>query len=85
MEYKYDRNFGKGFYNLDDEAPLRPNSSGRPRAFYEVPGLHQAAAFVDDQWQWRVDEVRRVKLQTGLRFTALQPWSEIRAFSLSLV
>lgn len=83
VEYKYDRNFGKGFYNLDDEAPLRPNSNGRPRAFYEVPGLHQAAAFVDDQWQWRVDEVRRVKLQTGLRFTALQPWSEIRAFSLS--
>lgn len=83
IEYKYDRNFGRGFFNLDENAPLRPNSNGRPRAFSEVPGLHQAAAFVDDQWQWRVDAVRRVKLQTGLRFTALQPWSELRTFSLS--
>lgn len=83
VEYKFDRNFGRGYYNLDDNAPFRPNSSGRPRAFSDVPGVHQLAAFVDDQWQWRIDEERRLRVQGGLRFTALQPWSDIRTFSLS--
>lgn len=83
VEYKFDRNFGRGYYNLDDNAPLRPNSSGRPRAFSDVPGVHQLAAYLDDQWQWRIDRVRRLRVQSGLRFTALQPWSDIRTFSLS--
>ena len=40
-EYRYDWNDGRGYSNLDESRPLRPNANGRPRAFSDIPGLHQ--------------------------------------------
>lgn len=82
-EYKVDHNTGRGYFNLDDTAPLRPNSNGRPRAFGEVPALHQLAAFVDDKFSWHIDHARRLHLQAGLRFQSVQPWAAERLFALS--
>lgn len=82
-DYKADWNTGRGFYNLDATAPLRPNSNGRPRAFNETPTLHQMGAFIEDHFTWNMDRQRRLHLQAGLRFTALQPFAAERTFALS--
>ena len=83
VDYKYDWNSGAGYYNTDDRHPLRPNSGGRPRAFSDVPGLHQVAAFAEDNLSWNYAGKRNLRLQAGARFTAMQPFSNVRTFALS--
>ncbi len=83
LDYKYDDNTGRGYYNVDERYPLRPNSSGRPRAFSEVPGLHQFAAFAEDNFAWNYYKRRNLRVQLGARFTAMQPFEDIRTFALS--
>lgn len=82
-EYHYDWNSGKGYYNDNDLLPLRPNSSGRPRAFSAVPGLHQIAAYAEDNFLWNINKVNRLRANFGLRFTAMQPFSDVATTSLS--
>ena len=83
VDYHYDWNNGRGYYNADERYPLRPNSDGRPRAFSDIPGLHQIAAFVEDQFTWNLNKVNRLRATAGLRFTALQPFGNVATTSLS--
>lgn len=83
LEYKYDHNSGRGYYNLNDSLPLRPNSNGRPRAFSSIPGVHQLSAFAEDNFSWNINKINRLKAQVGVRFTSLQPFSNIALTSLS--
>lgn len=82
-DYHYDWNSGKGYYNEDDELPYRPNSNGRPRAFNDIPGLHQLSLFAEDQFTYNINKVQRLKVNFGLRFTTLQPLSELATTALS--
>lgn len=82
-EYHYDWNNGRGYYNEDDRYPLAPNSDGRPRAYSEVPGLHQIAAYAEDQFVWTMNKVNRLRATLGLRFTAMQPFSNVSTTALS--
>lgn len=83
MEYRYDWNNGRGYYNVDDKLPFRPNSDGRPRAFSDIPGLHQFSAYAEDNFSWKMNEVNTLKVNFGLRFTALQPFNSIGTMALS--
>ncbi len=83
IDYHYDWNTGKGYYNEDDALPYRPNSNGRPRAFDDIPGLHQLSAFVEDQFSYNINKVNRLRIGLGLRFTALQPFSDLATTALS--
>ena len=82
-DYHYDWNSGRGYYNADERYPLRPNSDGRPRAFSDVPGLHQLAAYAEDQFTWNLNRVNRLRATAGLRFTALQPFGDVATTALS--
>ena len=82
-EYHYDWNSGRGYYNSDDRYPLTPNSNGRPRAYSDVPGLHQIAAYVEDQFSWNINKVNRLRATAGLRFTTMQPFSNVATTALS--
>ena len=82
-DYHYDWNSGRGYYNADERYPLRPNSDGRPRAFSDVPGLHQLAAYAEDQFTWNLNKVNRLRATAGLRFTALQPFGDVATTALS--
>ena len=83
VDYHYDWNSGRGYYNVDETCPYRPNSNGRPRAFDDIPGLHQLSAFVEDQFTYNINKVNRLRLNFGLRFTSLQPFSDVATTALS--
>jgi len=83
VDYHYDWNSGKGYYNEDEALPFRPNANGRPRAFDDVPGLHQLSAFAEDQFTYNINEVTRLRVNFGLRFTSLQPFSDLATTALS--
>ena len=82
-DYHYDWNSGKGYYNADPLLPYRPNSNGRPRAFSDIPGLHQLAFYAEDQFTYNINKVNRLRIGFGLRFTALQPFSDLATTALS--
>ena len=83
IDYKYDWNSGRGYYNEDERHPLRPNSNGRPRAFSDIPGLHQIAAYAEDNFTWQYAGERNLRVQLGTRFTAMQPFDDVRTFAMS--
>ena len=83
LDYHYDWNSGRGYYNDDETQPLRPNSNGRPRPFNDIPGLHQVAAYAEDQFTYNFNNVQRVRANVGLRFTALQPFNSVATTALS--
>lgn len=82
-EYSYGENKARGFYNEDASAPLRPNSNGRPRPYYDIPALNQISAYVEDNINWAFAENRSFKLQAGLRYDMLQPGLTEQVSSLS--
>lgn len=82
-DYHYDWNSGKGYYNANDNEPLRPNANGRPRAFSDIPGLHQLSLFAEDQFTYNINKVNRLRVNFGLRFTAMQPFSDLATTALS--
>ena len=83
VDYHYDWNNGAGYYNADESHPLKPNSNGRPRAFSDVPGIHQFAAYLEDNLSWEYAKHRFLRVTAGLRFSALQPFSDVKTFALS--
>lgn len=83
VEYRYDWNTGRGYYNMDDERPFKPNSDGRPRAFSDIPGLHQFNAYAEDNFAWQTGKNSELKVNFGLRFSALQPFSDLATVALS--
>ena len=83
IDYKYDWNNGKGYYNADETHPLKPNSNGRPRAFSDVPGISQFAAFLEDNLSWEYRKQHFLRVTAGVRFQALQPFSDVETYALS--
>lgn len=82
-EYRSDWNNGKGYYNADENIPFRVNSDNRPRAFTDTPALHQLSAYAEDNFTWNINKVNRLRANFGLRFTNLQPFSELATMALS--
>ena len=83
VDYHYDWNSGAGYYNADESHPLKPNSNGRPRAFSDVPGIHQFAAYLEDNMSWEYRKQHFLRLSAGVRFSAQQPFSDVKTFALS--
>ncbi len=83
LEYKWEENNARGYYNDDDTKPLRPNSDGRPRPYYDIPALNQISAYFEDNIDWKVSKKLSVKIQAGLRYNLMQPGIEEQVSSLS--
>lgn len=83
IEYRYDWNSGRGYYNEDNTLPYRPNSNGRPRAFNDIPGLHQFTVYAEDNLTWHISKAHELRINFGLRYTAMQPFAEVGTQSLS--
>ncbi|MDP3437659.1 MAG: TonB-dependent receptor, partial [Bacteroidales bacterium] len=83
VEYKLEENRAKGFYNDDENLPLRPNSNGRPRPYYDIPRINQFSAYFEDNINWTLGENMEFKLQAGVRFDMLQPGKPEQVSSLS--
>ncbi|MBO4664486.1 MAG: TonB-dependent receptor plug domain-containing protein [Bacteroidaceae bacterium] len=83
LEYHYDWNNGRGYYNENESLPYKPNSDGRPRAFSDIPGLHQINAYAEDNFCWEINKTNELKINLGFRYTSMQPWSEVSTSSLS--
>ncbi len=82
LEYRYEVNNAQGFYNENDLLPLRPNSDGRPRPYYDIPALNQLSGYFEDNMAWKLLGMK-FKVQAGLRYTHLQPGMEEQVWSLS--
>lgn len=82
-EYRHESNNARGYYNEDDFLPLRPNSNGRPRPYYDIPALNQITSFLEDNITWNITEKMEFKLQAGVRFDMLQPGLPEQAHSFS--
>ena len=82
-DYHYDWNNAKGYYNEDETRPYHPNDGTRPRAFRDIPGLHQFSAFAEDQFTYNINKVNRLRIGAGLRFTAMQPFADVATTALS--
>ena len=84
VEYHYDWNSGRGTYNEDETHPKQFNADGqRPRAYSDIPGLHQIAAYAEDQLVWTMNKVNRLRATFGLRFAAMQPFANVATTALS--
>ena len=83
MDYRCDWNSGRGYYNADEQHPYRSNSNGRPRPFDDIPALHQLSLFAEDQFTYHINKVNRLRVNFGLRFTALQPFEAEATTALS--
>jgi len=83
IDYHYDWNSGKGYYNADENLPLKPNQDGRPRAFSDIPGLHQIAAYLEDNFTWEYAQRRFLRIVAGARFQTMQPFSDVSTTALS--
>lgn len=83
MEYRSDWNSGKGYYNADETRPYKANSGNRPRAFSDIPALQQFSAYAEDNLTWHINKVNRLRAGFGLRFTTLQPFSNLSTTALS--
>ena len=72
-EYRYESNKARGFSNDDNFLPLRPNSNGRPRPYFDIPALSQVSAYLEDNLTWDLPLGMEFKLQGGVRFDMMQP------------
>lgn len=82
-EYRLESNKARGFYNDDAFQPLRPNSNGRPRPYYDIPALNQVSAYLEDNLSWTIAKNIEFKLQAGVRFDMLQPGLPEQVYSIS--
>ena len=72
-EYRYEANKARGFTNDDNFMPLRPNSNGRPRPYFDIPALSQISGYLEDNLTWELPLGMEFKLQGGVRFDMMQP------------
>lgn len=82
VEYRNESNNARGYYNDNDDLPLKPNSDGRPRPYYDIPSLNQLSGFLEDNMKWTLFGMKYT-LQAGVRYTHLQPGKEEQVWSLS--
>ena len=82
-EYRYESNKARGFSNDDNFLPLKPNSNGRPRPYFDIPALSQMSAYLEDNLTWELPLQMEFKLQGGVRFDLMQPGlpEQVSAFS----
>ena len=83
VDYHYDWNDARGFYNEDDALPYNPNNGNRPRSYRDIPSLHQLSAFAEDQFTYIINKVNRLRVNFGLRLTSMQPFNEAATTALS--
>lgn len=83
VDYHYDWNDARGFYNEDDALPYNPNNGNRPRSYRDIPSLHQLSAFAEDQFTYNINKVNRLRVNFGLRLTSMQPFNEAATTALS--
>ncbi|TKG92995.1 TonB-dependent receptor [Puteibacter caeruleilacunae] len=72
LNYKSDKNFGKGVYYDRRRPPKAYNTTKRVRPSSELPALEQYSLFIEDNMQkdlWG----REFKMKAGLRFCNFQP------------
>jgi len=82
VEYRYEQNKALGYYNDDPNRPLKPNSDGRPRPYYDIPSISQVSGYVEDKMSWKMLGMK-TNLSAGLRYTMLQPGKEEQVWALS--
>jgi len=82
-DYRYDWNNGKGYYNEDDSHPYRPNADGRPRAFSDIPALHQLSAYAEDGFTWNINKVNKLKAKLHNRATGIHTPCSLRHLILN--
>lgn len=83
LDYTYDWNNGRGYYNDDDSRPYRPNSNGRPRAFGDVPGIHRLALYAEDRLDWDLAGHMRLRVTFGVRLATMQPFADEATWAVS--
>lgn len=81
-EYRYEQNNAIGYYNDDPNRPLRPNSDGRPRPYFDIPAVTQISGFVEDKMNWKTFG-KATNLSIGFRYTLIQPGKEEMVYALS--
>lgn len=82
-EYRHETNKAPGFSNDDNFMPLRPNSDGRPRPYYDIPALNQISAYLEDNLRWELPKGMEFKLQAGLRYDMMQFGLPEQVYALS--
>jgi hypothetical protein len=82
VEYRYEQNKAIGYYNDDPNKPLRPNSDGRPRPYFDIPPVTQISGYIEDKMTWKTFGMK-TNLSAGLRYTLMQPGKEEQVFALS--
>lgn len=72
LDYRMDGNLGKGKVFSPHFPPYRNlsalNATFRPRAYRDVPFVHQLGLFAEENFSWNVLDRHMVKLQAGLRW-----------------
>jgi len=81
-EYRFEQNKAQGYYNDDPNLPLKPNSDGRPRPYYDIPSVSQVSGYLEDKMSWKMLGMK-TNLSAGLRYTMLQPGKEEQVRALS--
>ncbi len=81
-EYRYEQNKAQGYYNVDPTRPLKPNSDGRPRPYYDIPAISQFSTYIEDKMTWKTFGMK-TNLSAGLRYNILQPGKEEQVWALS--
>lgn len=82
IEYRHEQNKAIGYYNDNPNQPLRPNSDGRPRPYFDIPAVTQISGFIEDKMTWKTFGMK-TNMSIGLRYTHLQPGKEEQVFALS--
>ncbi len=83
VEYRWEQNKGKGFYNDNENFPLKTSNNGRPRPYYDIPDLSQVSAYFEDNINWKISDDFGFKMQAGIRYNMLQPGLEEQVSSIS--
>lgn len=83
LNYSCDWNNGRGLYNDDENLPLKPSSNGRPRTYSEIPSIHRISAYAEDKFSWDISDLQKLTIQAGVRFSGLQPFSNISNYAIS--
>ena len=81
-EYRYEQNKAQGYYNDDPIKPLKPNSDGRPRPYYDIPPVNQISAYIEDKMTWKTFGMK-TNLTAGLRYNILQPGKDEQVSAIS--
>ena len=72
LNYKYDKNFGKGLFYDRRRPPMAFNTTKRIRPSNDLPAVEQYSLFIEDNLETKLFG-RELKVKAGLRFCNFQP------------